>query len=337
MEKKNIFISSTYVDLQDYRKEVWELLSGYKNINILGMEKFGARKETPLETCLDAVSRADIYIAIIAERFGSIEQNSNKSYTQLEYEKALKENKEILIYLIDEDNALIKPKNSDHGDNYNLLKNFKQQLREKHTVDFFKDPKDLSEKIKNRLNELIREIKEIIDINTSFNESESIIKKFHLFPNKYNNKEVKLKIKLEDNIFPLSKQVCNELNFKFGETVALSFKLIEPKMSIKIDYIIIEADKSDFYFKNTNDEEINIIAKLIFSEKPLRNTKAYLKDENYPIKIKNPDYNPYRNSYDYNDYIVGFNNLSNPKYINEYRTIESDCSLFLELIKQIEK
>lgn len=329
MQKKNIFISSTYVDLQEYRKEVWELLSKNEYINILGMEKFGARKETPLETCLNAVSRADIYIAIIAERFGSIEEKSKKSFTQLEYEKALEENKEILIYLIDEEHALINPINIEHGNNYDLLKNFKQLLKEKHTVDFFKNPKDLSEKIKNRLSELIKESKEIINENTSFNESEIIINKFHLFPNKYNNKEVKLKIKLGDDVFPLSKQVCKELNFKFGETMALSFSLIEPKISIKVDYLIIKAEKEDFYFNNKKNDEINVIAKLLFSEKTLRNTKAYLRDEIYSIRIENPNYNPYYDiSTNYMD------SLFNSKYINEYKTIESDCSLFLEFIKE---
>ncbi len=97
--KKNVFISSTYMDLKDYREAVWKLLESY-NVNVLGMEKFGARKETPLETCLNEVERADIYIGIIATRFGSLEAESNKSYTQLEYEKALEQKKEILIYLI---------------------------------------------------------------------------------------------------------------------------------------------------------------------------------------------------------------------------------------------
>lgn len=333
MQKKNIFISSTYIDLKEYRKEVWELLSKYENINILGMEKFGARKESPLETCLNAVSRADIYIAIIAERFGSLEEKSKKSYTQLEYEKALEEDKEILIYLIDEVHALINPINIEHGNNYNLLKNFKQLLKEKHTVDFFKNPKDLSEKIQNRLSELIKENKKIINENTSFNESEIIISKFHLFPNKYNNKEVKLRIKLGNDVFPLSKEVCKELNLKFGETMALSFSLVEPKINIKIDYIIIKAEKEDFYFNNTKNNEINIIAKLIFSEKTLRNTKAYLKDETYSITIDNPNYNPDKISYNMN--ISHMNSLINPKYINEYKTVKSDCSLFLEFIKEI--
>ncbi len=149
--KKNVFISSTYVDLKDYREEVWKLLENY-DVNVLGMEKFGARKETPLETCLNEVERADIYIGIIATRFGSLEPESNKSYIQLEYEKALEQKKEILIYLVD-DEAQIKVKAIDF-EQHKKLENFKQLLKEKHTVDFFKTPQDLSNRLKNRLDDI---------------------------------------------------------------------------------------------------------------------------------------------------------------------------------------
>jgi len=118
--KKSVFISSTYVDLKEHRKEIWQLLSKY-DVNVLGMEQFGARKETPLETCINEVKRSDIYIGIISQRLGSLEPTSGKSYTQLEYEKAIELDKEILIYLIDEENALIHPVHSEHGENYKQL------------------------------------------------------------------------------------------------------------------------------------------------------------------------------------------------------------------------
>ena len=94
--KKTIFISSTYKDLVKERKAVWELLKRY-DVNIVGMEEFGARKDSPLTTCLKEVEQSNIYIGIIANRWGSIEEESGKSYTQLEYEKAIEKDKEILI------------------------------------------------------------------------------------------------------------------------------------------------------------------------------------------------------------------------------------------------
>ena len=192
--KKSIFISSTYEDLQLHRKEIWQLLENY-DVHILGMEQFGARKETPLDTCIKEVSRSDIYIGIISHRLGSIEPNSNKSYTQLEYEKAVDQDKEILIYLIDEKNSKVNTEFIDFGDKHEQLKNFKQLLKEKHTVDFFCNEKDLSEKLNNRLKDIL--VANIIEVESDAQENaKNILEKFSLFPRKYSDREICIKIRL---------------------------------------------------------------------------------------------------------------------------------------------
>jgi hypothetical protein len=154
--KQSVFISSTYHDLVPYRESIWEVLSDL-NFTIKGMEKFGARKSCPLDTCLLEVTNADVYIGIIAYRFGSVESETGKSFTQLEYEKALSLNKEILIYLLDDD-GFIQPKYIDFGDKAIKLDQFKKILRKNHTVDFYKDPIDLKIKIYEKLKELYPKI-----------------------------------------------------------------------------------------------------------------------------------------------------------------------------------
>jgi len=56
---KTVFISSTYDDLKEYRRAVWELLEKF-DVNVRGMEQFGARKEAALATCLAEVEQSDI-------------------------------------------------------------------------------------------------------------------------------------------------------------------------------------------------------------------------------------------------------------------------------------
>ena len=333
--KKNVFISSTFIDLEEYRKEIWQLLSQY-NVNVLGMEQFGARKETPLETCINEVERSDIYVGIIAQRLGSIEPNSTKSYTQLEYEKAVELDKEILIYLIDEENALVKPVHIDYGKNHEQLNNFKKLLREKHTVDSFRDSQDIVGKLKSRLSDILT------DSQPEQNEdpmktSIHILEKFHLFPQKYNNREVRLKVKLSNDAFPLSKQACKFLGYKFGEAIAVSFKLIEPSINNKIEYMIINEEVSNIYFDVKNDEEIEIMARLLFSTDRISNLKAKFSDSSYTIKKENPHYDP--NIPNWNS--LGSRNFidmyDNPKYITETKYIDSDSMLLLGLNRKIEK
>lgn len=151
--KKQIFISSTYIDLVSHRESIWELLQSF-NVSISGMEKFGARTEIPLETCIKEVEDSDIYIGIIGMRYGSIEKESKKSFSQLEYERAKKLGKEILIFIIDENNSKINPKHIDF-ENYESLREFKSILKTNHTIDIFSDENDLITKLNSSLRKVL--------------------------------------------------------------------------------------------------------------------------------------------------------------------------------------
>src|SRR5260370_6200937 len=139
---KTVFISSTYDDLKEYRRAVWELLEKF-DVNVRGMEQFGARKEAPLATCLAEVEQSDIYLGVIAFRLGSIDSQSGKSFTQIEYERANELSKEIRIYLLDEQNATFSIRYIDHDDKRTKLEAFKALLRERHTIESFTVVDDL--------------------------------------------------------------------------------------------------------------------------------------------------------------------------------------------------
>lgn len=64
------------------------------------MESFGARSSKPLDTCLKELAECDIYIGIISMRYGSIDTDSEKSLTQLEYERAKDLGLDIYIYIL---------------------------------------------------------------------------------------------------------------------------------------------------------------------------------------------------------------------------------------------
>lgn len=146
--RKKVFISSTYSDLVHEREEVWDSLQRL-NIDILGMEQFGARTPTSLETCIYEVNQSDIYVGIIGMRYGSVDENG-KSYTELEYEAAVKGKKEILIYLIDEKRAYVIPANIDFKYSNQLI-DFKKHLKANHTIDNFANKEQLASKLANKL------------------------------------------------------------------------------------------------------------------------------------------------------------------------------------------
>lgn len=273
--KKTVFISSTFMDLKDCRRKVWDTLEDY-NVNIRGMEKFGARTEKPLKTSIAELEVSDIYLGIIAFRLGSIDKKSGKSITQIEYERACELKKVILIYLMDEDNSKIYVKNMDRGEKYKKLEAFKSILKENHTCDKFIDEDDLIEKLKRRFDELLSKKEELNGIQIDeYDNSKNIINKFILLPKLFSGKEIKIKIKLIEDPFPASNRVCEEFNLNFGYTLGYNIKVILPKINENpFQYIFITEHLAEDVLKLNNINEIEAYAKVLFSEKNIDKYKA---------------------------------------------------------------
>lgn len=151
---KKIFVSSTFTDMIPHRKQIIKALSNF-DVEILGMENFGARKSPPLETCLKDLELCDIYLGVIGFRYGSVNEQYDKSFTQLEYEKAVELGKDIKIFLLDEQNGILKTGCIDFGIQLKRLLEFRELLKKKHTVEFFLEEKDLGIKIYNEFKDII--------------------------------------------------------------------------------------------------------------------------------------------------------------------------------------
>lgn len=333
--KKIVFISSTYEDLKEYRAEVWGVLEGY-DVHVNGMEKFGARKETPLDTCLKEVERSDIYIGIISHRFGSIEPNSGKSYTQLEYEKAIELDKEIRIYLIDEVNSKVNLKFIDFGKKHEKLVDFKSLLKEKHTIDTFHNPDDLKQKLKTLLDELL-EKKDNSDLDEECDETNQIVNKFELFPEKYNYCEACVRIELEGTAFPLSKSTCNLFGFEFGNTIGINFNFLDDDIkNSQIHLLVISETDSDFYFDLEENAMLKIIGRLMFSEERPHTKRAVFFDKKIRTRKRNPDYDPRLARLDLRASTLSGTFLDNDKYIYDTELIKGDGSAVMSFVKLIE-
>lgn len=150
-----IFISSTYEDLKDHRNLIIESFQKFA-IDINAMELWYSKPDTPLDVCLDNVSNSDIYIGIIAHRYGSVDNKTGKSITELEYDKAKEKELNCLIFIMDDDYS-IKPKFIDKGKKNLKLKIFKEKLMSEHHLSFFKSPKDLLEKVVTSIKNLMKE------------------------------------------------------------------------------------------------------------------------------------------------------------------------------------
>jgi hypothetical protein len=116
-----VFLSSTFRDLQDKRKELLEKLNA--SLDGIGMEKFIPDGRTSQEVAIDELKKSDIAIFLVSPYYGSfiekcdlkdckcgIKNGSGEkiSYTHCEYKIALSENKPHQVYLVDKDWDVIK-------------------------------------------------------------------------------------------------------------------------------------------------------------------------------------------------------------------------------------
>lgn len=224
---RTVFVSSTFVDLRTHRKSIWDMLTSF-DVTVRGMEQFGARTETPLQTCLVEVDQSDIYVGVIGFRAGSIEPSSGKSFTQLEYERAYAHSKTILIYLIDEENSRVPFKFIDAGESREKLVAFKSVLRERHTVDTFVNEMDLIEKLKRDLERHIQPLQNSNDTEDPFSIAAERLRIFALLPKSVAGTEVRLRVRLSGSPYPASRSVCDAFNMEFGATVGLPVDLVLP-------------------------------------------------------------------------------------------------------------
>jgi Domain of unknown function (DUF4062) len=85
-----IYISSTYVDLVEYRKAVDRALSRMEH-HVVAMEDYVATDQRSQDKCLKDIGTCDLYIGIFAWRYGYVPPDNNpeqKSITELEYDHA---------------------------------------------------------------------------------------------------------------------------------------------------------------------------------------------------------------------------------------------------------
>lgn len=96
--KYQVFISSTQEDLRVEREAIIREILKFHHIPI-GMEAFTATDDRGWQTILPLIDVTDYYVLIIAGRYGSIDQEKGKSWTQLEYEYAIERKIPVLAFI----------------------------------------------------------------------------------------------------------------------------------------------------------------------------------------------------------------------------------------------
>ena len=98
-----VYVSSTYADLKEQRAIVCDVLARMRYVPI-AMEDYVARDARVTDECLRDVAECEIYLGILAWRYGHVPADDNPqglSITELEYRQAERLRKPRLVFMLD--------------------------------------------------------------------------------------------------------------------------------------------------------------------------------------------------------------------------------------------
>ena len=127
-----VFISSTYTDLIEERQKAVEAILNAGHIPA-GMELFKAGR-SQMETIKKWIDESDVYCLLLGGRYGSIEEESGLSYTELEYKYAVSKEKPLFAIVLDDSMIYQKAANDpkgqyiEEGENKPKYEQFKKEV-----------------------------------------------------------------------------------------------------------------------------------------------------------------------------------------------------------------
>lgn len=136
-----VYISSTYLDLREQREAVAKAVRRL-NCQPVCMEDYVARDDRPVDKCLADVRSCQVYVGLLAWRYGFRPPQRDRSITQLEYEQARTQGIPCLLFLAQDPGTWPK-KWRDTGTDETDLNDFRNEVEQRHTVSYFAEVREL--------------------------------------------------------------------------------------------------------------------------------------------------------------------------------------------------
>ena len=155
MEKRyQVFVSSTYQDLQEERKEVMQALLELDCIPA-GMELFPASNEDQWSLITRVIDDCDYYLLIIGGRYGSCNEEGI-GYTEMEFRYALETGKPIVSFLHETPHSIPNGKSEQEPEKKKMLEDFRRLAQTKMTK-YWTNPDNLGSVISRSMVKLMKQ------------------------------------------------------------------------------------------------------------------------------------------------------------------------------------
>lgn len=148
LEKRyQVFVSSTYEDLKEERKHVMHALLETYCIPT-GMELFPAADEEQMQLIKRMIDYCDYYILIVAGRYGTIDESSGKSFTEMEFDYAVSSGKPVLAFCRSNLESIPNSKCDDSDEKRQKLIRFVKKVKSSRICKHWDSPEGLSSAVK---------------------------------------------------------------------------------------------------------------------------------------------------------------------------------------------
>ena len=155
MEKRyQVFISSTFADLQDERKAIMESIMDLDCFPA-GMEMFPANDSEQFEYIKTIIDASDYYVLIIAGRYGSL-ADDGKSYTEKEFDYAKEKGIPVLVFVKKDLENIPLSKTDGSEEKMKKLKNFIEKAMKNRLAKYWGDSKELKYEVHSSLSKAFK-------------------------------------------------------------------------------------------------------------------------------------------------------------------------------------
>lgn len=148
-----VYVSSTYQDLKDCRQAIRSALQRI-GVDDIAMETYTAGEERPVDRCVEDVRSADLYVGVLAWRYGFAPGGGQTSITESEYRAAGAAGVPRLIFVLDPEAPW--PRSAMDRDS-TQIEAFRDHVLSTHVCDMFVSAEDLRAKVAEAVGKRLQE------------------------------------------------------------------------------------------------------------------------------------------------------------------------------------
>lgn len=146
-----VFVSSTFEDLKEEREKVLQAILERRGFPD-GMELFPAASEQQWQFIKHEIEICDYYIIVVGGRYGSVSVDG-VSYTEMEFDYALKLRKPILAFLHKNPGQIPADRSEQDPKKLKKLNAFRKKIKTDRVVKFYETPDQLKTHVVNALSD----------------------------------------------------------------------------------------------------------------------------------------------------------------------------------------